>query len=125
MSSRRRFSPALDAFKVYFIEAVGLNVIKIGYARDIGERIRKLRPGCPAPLRLLGTAPGGLSAEQEFHRTLAAHRIHGEWFRRCPELEKVLAGIDAPQPFAPPLMRRSRRLILEDHRTAAQIAARM
>jgi hypothetical protein len=48
---------------VYFIEAVGLDVIKVGYARDISERMRKLGPGCPAPLRLLGTMPGGLKTE--------------------------------------------------------------
>jgi hypothetical protein len=84
--------------RVYFIEAVGLNVVKIGFARDITERIRKLAPGCPAPLRLLGTVPGDLKIEQHYHERLAAHRTHGEWFKLCPALEAIISGIDAPNP---------------------------
>jgi hypothetical protein len=88
--------------RVYFIEAVGLDMIKIGYARDIPERLRKLSPGCPVPMRLLGTVPGGLRTEQQYHERLAGCRDHGEWFRRCPELEGVLAAIDKPAEIEPP-----------------------
>jgi hypothetical protein len=113
------------ASQVYFIEAVGLNLVKIGFARDIGERMRKLRPGCPAPLRLLGTVPGGATKERDFHVELHRLQVHGEWFRRGPALDAILATIDPPGPLAPRPMKRSRRLLLESTETAAEIAARL
>lgn len=84
--------------RVYFIEAVGLGLVKIGYTADLTERLRKLAPGCPAPLRLLGTVPGGLEIERHYHERLAACRTRGEWFRLSPALEAVIAGIDKPEP---------------------------
>lgn len=84
--------------KVYFIEAVGLDLVKIGYAADVPERLRKLAPGCPAPLRLLGTVPGGLQIERHYHERLAGHRTRGEWFRKCDALDAIVAGIDKPAP---------------------------
>lgn len=84
--------------RVYFIEAVGLDLIKIGYTSDLTERLRKLAPGCPAPLRLLGTVPGGLEIERHYHERLAAYRSRGEWFRRSPALDAIVSGLDQPEP---------------------------
>lgn len=110
---------------VYFIEAVGLDVVKIGYARDIDERLRKLAPGCPAPLRLLGVMPGGPSTEHHLHTALYSLRAHGEWFRRGPELETILATLPPPPaPLKRPLYGFARRLS-ESTETAEQIAARL
>jgi Meiotically up-regulated gene 113 len=84
---------------VYFVEAVGLDLIKIGHSRDIGKRMRRLSTGCPAPMRLLGTMPGGEKIERHYHERLAAFRVHGEWFRKAPEVASLLAGINAvPEP---------------------------
>jgi hypothetical protein len=107
--------------RIYFIEAVGLNVVKIGFAKDIAERMRKLRVGCPAPLRLLGTLPGGIREERDLHCTLAKHQAHGEWFRRCPELDAILATIE-PSDIAPA---KAGHRPFDDPRTAAEIAARL
>jgi hypothetical protein len=84
--------------RVYFIEAVGLDLVKIGYTADLTERLRKLAPGCPAPLRLLGTVPGGLLIERHYHERLNACRARGEWFHKSPALDAILATLDAPQP---------------------------
>lgn len=84
--------------RVYFIEAVGLDLVKIGYTADLTERLRKLAPGCPAPLRLLGTVPGGLQIERHYHERLAASRARAEWFHKSPALDAVIASLDKPEP---------------------------
>lgn len=71
---------------VYFIEAVGLDLIKIGYAMDLRLRFTGMMTASPAPLTLLGTVPGGPKVEMEIHERLAGHRAHGEWFRKTPEV---------------------------------------
>jgi hypothetical protein len=102
---------------VYFIEAVGLDLIKICYARDIRKRMRRLSTGCPAPLRLLGTFPGGLEIERHYHKRLAACRAHGEWFRRSPALDAVLAGLDEPALKKRPRRTGASRMTEEEYRT--------
>lgn len=110
---------------VYFIEAVGLDLVKIGYARDIDERLRKLAPGCPAPLRLLGVMPGGPSTEHHLHATLHSLRAHGEWFRRGPDLDAILATLEPPPArIKRPLYGLARKLH-ENTETADEIAARL
>lgn len=125
--------------RIYFVEAVGFDLIKIGYARDIRERMRKLRPGCPAPLKLLGTEPGGAAEERAYHVLFIKHQVYGEWFRRCPEIDFVVARLDAGFPsaasprLADPAMTAARKGLKawlanpEDPRfeTAAEIAARL
>ena len=76
---------------VYFVEAVGLDLIKIGYALDLEKRFTNLMTSSPAALSLLGVLPGGPRREMEIHDQLAAHRAHGEWFRKVPEVMAVVA----------------------------------
>lgn len=96
---------------IYFVEAVGLNLIKIGYAMDPWQRFNVLLSAAPVPLKMLAMKPGGPVEETRLHQQFAAQRSHGEWFRRCPELDaliaehktedfrEVLAGIlEAPDP---------------------------
>lgn len=93
-AKRRRWTvaqPQLEAAcSVYFIEAVGLDLIKIGYASDVGRRFRALQAGSAAPLKLLGTMRGGPQAECALHDKLAEHRSHGEWFRKCALIEDLI-----------------------------------
>lgn len=76
---------------VYFIEAVGLELIKIGYAYDMQKRFTGLMTTSPAALTLLGVLDGGAKLETELHERLAAHRAHGEWFHKAPEVMAVVA----------------------------------
>lgn len=77
--------------RVYFIEAVGHDLIKIGYALDLQKRFTGLMTASPAPLTLLGVLDGGPRLEMEIHEKLAAHRSHGEWFRKTPEVMAIAA----------------------------------
>lgn len=89
---------APDAYRrIYFIEAVGLDAVKIGYATHLESRLMDIQVSCPVPVRLLGTLPGGRGLEQAPHAQLAESRIRGEWFRRDDDLESLLVLIDPPE----------------------------
>lgn len=76
---------------VYFIEAVGLDLIKIGYALDPWTRFTNMMTMSPAPLSLLGVLDGGAKLECAIHEQLAADRAHGEWFHKTPAVMAVVA----------------------------------
>ena len=76
---------------VYFIEAVGLDLLKVGYALDLRSRFTSMMTSSPASLSLLGVLQGGPRREMEIHTQLADHRAHGEWFRKTPEVMAVVA----------------------------------
>lgn len=82
--------------RVYFIEAVGLDLIKIGFALRLSERIAELQTASPVPLRLLGSVLGGRDLERFYHDCFADQRVKGEWFRRCPELDRYIEAADKP-----------------------------
>lgn len=81
--------------RVYFVEADGLGLVKIGYALDVRKRFIALMTASPVRLTLLGTLPGGAKLEAAIHAQLADHRAHGEWFHKSAE---VLAVVGTAQP---------------------------
>lgn len=72
---------------VYFIEAVGADRIKIGWAVTPEFRLHYLQTGSPYPLILLKKITGGRDIERWFHRLFASVCVGGEWFRMVPELQ--------------------------------------
>lgn len=59
--------------------------VKVGFTKgDVSERIAKLQTGCPLPLQLIATGPGGRYMERSLHDLLKRFRVHGEWFRADP-----------------------------------------
>lgn len=64
---------------VYFVSADDRRV-KIGVARDVQSRVASLQTGCPDPLVVLGTFPGGALLERAIHAALKTEWIRGEWF---------------------------------------------
>jgi hypothetical protein len=72
---------------VYFIEALGTGLVKIGFTRSLSSRLNSLRTSCPVPIRLLWSVPGDVIDEKRFHERFASLRKRGEWF----ELTGVLA----------------------------------
>jgi hypothetical protein len=71
---------------VYYIEAEGLNLVKIGYSIEPLVRMTVLQEQSPVTLRLLYTCTGDRKLEHELHRRFAEHRHRGEWFRITPEI---------------------------------------
>jgi hypothetical protein len=80
--------------RLYFIEAVGLDLIKIGYTVDPVKRFIGMLTSSPVPLSLLGSTWGGPQREAEVHAQLAEFRTHGEWFKKSPEVMAVAATAD-------------------------------
>lgn len=78
---------------VYFIEAVGAGLVKIGFTDgDPMDRLKQLQTGCPHALRLRGVLEGDQSAERAMHQQFAHLREGGEWFKFTIELE-VYVGL--------------------------------
>jgi hypothetical protein len=69
--------------------------VKIGQAQDVQKRLRDLQMGSPVVLKILAVTSGGQSRETAYHFTFAGHRLHGEWFDRCPEIEAEIERLNA------------------------------
>lgn len=92
-----RDSISRRASSAYFIEATGTGLVKIGYATNLAARFSALQTSSPVKLKLLGSVEGGAEVEGELHFRFAAHRSHGEWFRRCEEIDAVIAASTPPE----------------------------
>ncbi len=77
---------------VYFIGAAD-GPIKIGMSVNPTARLRGLQTAYPYELRILAISEGGGVGELAYHRQFSAHRLHGEWFARCPEIEAEIARL--------------------------------
>lgn len=66
--------------KVYFIEAVGAGLVKIGTSTNVTQRLAQLQSGFPYELKLLRVLPGYLEEERFFHDLFAEYRVRAEWF---------------------------------------------
>jgi len=89
---------------VYFIEATGLNRVKIGYATNPTKRIKDLDTGSAVNLELLGVVPGSLAKERQLHQKFAQYRIKGEWFNYSDEIKdyvKENTSLELQQPKKP------------------------
>jgi hypothetical protein len=76
---------------VYFIEAVGLNLIKIGFtARPMRRRFGALCAASAAPLNVLGVMDGHVGTERGLHKRFRHLWDHAEWFRADDGLRTIL-----------------------------------
>jgi hypothetical protein len=71
---------------VYVVAARGSGLVRIGMARDPGQRLRELQVGSPLTLELAHAqaCPDRLAAEAivaELERRFAGRRAHGHWYR--------------------------------------------
>lgn len=87
--ARAREKPAVK--DVYFVQGRDGGPIKIGSAIDVSLRIAELQVGSPVILVLLGELPlAGVEMERELHRELRDYRLHGEWFRDCDVVRRII-----------------------------------
>jgi hypothetical protein len=68
--------------------------VKIGYTRNLQRRLRDMQLHSPLPLSALASTGGGCFAEAEYHERFAAHRLHGEWFERHPDILAEIARLN-------------------------------
>lgn len=66
---------------VYMISGIGLNAVKIGYAKDINSRLGTLQTSNPVDLKTIARfSVEGPMAEKKLHVLIEDFRIRGEWF---------------------------------------------
>lgn len=78
---------------VYFIQAVQLGLVKIGFSSNVPKRLLSLKTGCPDDLVILKIIPGGQEIERVLHKKFADIRVKGEWFSPSDELMSFIAGV--------------------------------
>jgi hypothetical protein len=74
---------------LYFVSAG--SAIKIGRSTNFCGRLRHIQTHNHEKCELLLLVKGMGWREKELHRKFHSHRIHGDWFGRCPE---ILAEIE-------------------------------
>ena len=74
---------------VYAMEAPSCGVVKFGRTLDVEKRLASIQGMSPVPISLLGHVWMPTDAETHLHEFLDEHRSHGEWFKRCPEVDVV------------------------------------
>jgi len=67
---------------LYFIDAIGSNLIKIGVSKKPESRLKRLRTGSPLPLELQTVVLCASDFEKSLHEHLTRlnYHSHGEWF---------------------------------------------
>lgn len=78
---------------VYFLRAGPF--VKIGRTISLDERLKALQTGCPFPIHVHATVPGGSKLERILHIRFARLRRYGEWFSFTEEIEAHVAELKA------------------------------
>lgn len=77
--------------RVYFLTDGEL--IKVGFATDIGKRIEAIQCGNGRRISCLASAPGTIKLERRLHGVLPNRRV-GEWFEPSAKLYRLIRDIN-------------------------------
>lgn len=81
---------------VYFLRAG--EFVKIGKATgSASSRVSQLKTGCPFPIEVMATIPGGIDKEHSLHQQFSHIRAHGEWFHAHPSLLSFIKTVSRGQ----------------------------
>lgn len=83
---------------VYFLEAQGLDKIKIGVSKNPEARLKQLMTGSPSALKLLAYYPGNEIEEKTLHEQFSDCRHDGEWFHATKKLRVFIERLHYEQP---------------------------
>jgi hypothetical protein len=78
---------------VYFVEAIGTNLVKVGRSVNPARRLGQLQLLSPVPLRVVGLIHGGSEVETIVHAGILSLRSHGEWFHFTHGLRHFVRAI--------------------------------
>lgn len=79
---------------VYFILDPSADVVKIGFAIDLGARIASIQTCNYQELELLYSFSAEKACEAAIHGYLAEHRLRGEWFRYVSAIDSLIDDIE-------------------------------
>lgn len=78
----------------YFIGDREAGLVKIGFSRNLAQRLSQLRSNSgPYRLELLAKVVGGSERELHYHRKFEQFRFSGEWFHLTAEIEAEISRI--------------------------------
>jgi DNA-binding XRE family transcriptional regulator len=77
---------------IYFIRHT--DFVKIGYTKDIFQRLPQLQTSCPVRLQVLGLINGSIEDEAIYHNKFKHLNSYGEWFKYCKELQDFIEILD-------------------------------
>lgn len=83
--------------RTYFVRARDTDMIKIGRAADVKQRISDLQVACPYPLDLLVSVVGDF--EKHAHKRFKTSRLHGEWFSLSGVIATIRSTYTPPHDF--------------------------
>ena len=94
--------------KVYFIQALTANKLKVGISQCPESRLSAMQTGSAFPLSLVGSLDAqsrkhAADIERRIHQALRAYHIKGEWFKysaQVREFVKAALSGDAPSTMA-------------------------
>ena len=71
---------------IYFVEAIGMGLVKIGWSSKPVPRIRQINSTSPVDTRVLGLSVGTPSEESYLHRAFKDTHHRFEWFHFSSQL---------------------------------------
>lgn len=81
---------------IYFLESDDARFIKIGFSKNVINRIADL--GTVMPLKLIGCLPGSIKTERYIHRRFLTCRKTGEWFYATSALREYIHQLKLTRP---------------------------
>lgn len=82
---------------IYYVQRRDTREIKIGWSRNVPNRMTTLRAEC-GPIDLLAVTPGERAEEQALHRRFAWFSTRGEWFIANTALLAHIESIQSTMP---------------------------
>jgi hypothetical protein len=100
----KQFQSAGESF-VYLLEAG--NSYKVGYSKNIDQRVRAFNTAAKTPCRIIAIAPGGRKLERTLHSRFFSFRISREWFSHSSVLLNRFQKLPGVLVFLPGFMTES------------------
>ncbi len=75
---------------VYFVEAVGMDRVRIGWTASPDRRPNELVRHSPSPLNLLALLPGEKADEAHLQFALSQWRLHDDWFQLANDVREYI-----------------------------------
>ena len=90
--------PDFEAYEgqdcIYFVQAVQLKLIKIGFSSNVEKRVAALSTACPDELKILKVVRGGQEVEGQIHKKFSRDRVRGEWFNPSEDLLSYIESLE-------------------------------
>jgi hypothetical protein len=80
-------------YRVYFVHDRSVKALKVGFSRNVKNRLCAIQCGNPNEIVLLGSIEGATQLESVLHRFLSPFHRKGEWFKANPTVLKFVSAL--------------------------------